>query len=212
MSRRSAATALPTERHDGLIVYRLWHPTGHQPDAVSRRRWGPLFRFDPHAPGATPAADPGRRGVWYAGEAFETAVREVHDRGLTSVEICARERLAALRLEAPARLIDLTDAMVDAGTVGLGDDTHTYEASQRWARRVYEDPASDGLRYWSARHRAPDGQRAGVNVALWDRAGVPAIVSELPMAHPGAWRRVLVILDRAGLGVVRVERCSRCSA
>jgi hypothetical protein len=204
--------AVQTEDHGGLLLHRLWHPSAHTTAAATFRPVGLFFRFDPHLPRDDAAA----RQVWYGGEAFETAVRERFDRDRANatprVAVCSQNRMATVRLAAPTRLVDLT---VAAHALGADDDLGDrrdvdYADTQAWARAIFEDPAPDGVRYFSARHRDVDRARVGVNVALWG-GGRPTVVADEAMAHPGVWRRLLTILDRVGVGVERRTWCSRCT-
>lgn len=212
-----------TEDHGGLLAYRLWHPTNRAPNVSQLRTWGPLFRFDPHtSSAAAPGEDPAGRGVWYAGEMFETAVREVFDRhrrpaaGHTpQVGVCVFTRATAVRLPEPCELLDLT---VAAGSIGapldIGDNLDTdYTVTRAWARAIHDDLAPAGLRYYSARHRDVDGGRVGINLARWKVLDVPAVevVSDVGITQAGAWRRLMTILDRVGVALERLEGCHRCT-
>jgi hypothetical protein len=184
------------------------------------RTYGPLFRFDPHTPPATdPGEDPEGRAVWYGGETFETAVREVLGRttghsAAPAIEACRASRLSAVRLATPTSLLDLT---VHATRIGADDDIGDrtedldYERTRAWARALCAVPDYDGLRYHSARHRDSGGARVGINVALWRRGRPVEVVSDVPLSVPGAWRRVRTVLDRVGVAARLRPRCPRCS-
>lgn len=202
--------------HAQLIVYRLWHP-GHNIDAADTfRTFGPLFRFDPHPGTHPPAEQPDAPPVWYGGEAFETAVREVIDRHRPPrpgrvVQVCVRQRMAALALHAPTDLIDLTDPTTIGAPDGLGDQPDIdYQLTRSWARTLQRDTSADGLRCHSAYHRATDGARAGINLCLWNPARPPTVVSDVNAGSGGAWRRVQGLLTRLGAAPVRVHGCRRC--
>lgn len=181
------------------------------------RTFGPLFRFDPHPERPVPVDESAHPPVWYGGEAFETAVREVLDRGAIRapriVEVCVRQRVAALRLPQPTELIDLTRDAVELGADDdLGDRTVglDYGDTRAWARALHGQGDAAGLRYHSARHRAPDGSRVGVNVCLWSSDAAPTVVSDVSAAHGGAWDRLRVALVRVGAAPQLVHGCRRC--
>lgn len=208
----------PSDDHGELTVYRLWHPADHTPTADALRTFGPLFRFDPHPEHPTPVRRDDHPPVWYGGEALETALREVLDRGGDRagprvVEVCARQRMAALRLTAPTELLDLTAPQRLGADEDLGDRPDTdYAITRTWARAIHDQLDVDGLRYHSARHRHPDGRRAGVNICLWSPACRPQVISDVNATRGGAWRRLHTILDAAGAAPVKVHGCHRCKS
>ena len=199
--------------HGELLVYRLWHPAPHTAGADTMRTFGPLFRFDPH-PEQPPAS--GQPAVWYGGVAFETAVREVLDRTDDTrpprvVEVCVRQRMAALRLAVPTRLGDLTDPARIGAADDLGDRSDVdYRSTRSWARALHRHRDLDGLRYHSARHRHPDGSRAGINVVVWNPARRPTVLSDVNATTGGAWRRLLTMLAAVNAAAVKVSTCHRC--
>lgn len=208
----------PVDSHGSLVVYRLWHP-GHGVDSPHAfRTFGPLFRFDLHPEARPPDHQPDSPPAWYGGEAFETAVREVLDRDRPGrrgriVQVCVRQRMAALALHGSTSLIDLTDPTVTGAPDDLGDRPDIdYRDTRRWARALHREVSSDGLRYHSARHRAVDGTRAGINVCLWSPDRPPRVVSDVNAAASGAWRRIQGLLTRIGAAPIRVHGCRRCSA
>ncbi len=207
----------PTEDHGGLALYRLWHPNTLTPTAGHLRTWGPAWRFDPHP---LPVADrPDGPTAWYGAEAFETAVREKYDRFEPGeprlVTICSRTRVSLVRLPSPTQLLDLT---AHARTVGapddLGDDPAAdYSDTWGWARALHTNNAFDGLRYWSARHRHPDGTRSGVNVVIWRlAAGKLDVIIDQPFTNPGVEARVVTMLDQPhiDIGADIVDSCAAC--
>lgn len=202
--------------HGRLIVYRVWHPSWHTPTANALRRYGPIFRFDPH-PEGPPTDDPAHPAVWYGGEALESAMRETLDRVRPAdrprvVEVCVRHRLAALRLHDPTELVDLT---AHAGDLGAEDDLGDrpeadYRLTRTWGRAIRTEIACDGLRYHSAYHRDADGGRAGVNVCLWNPRRPPEIVSDVDAASGGAWQRLRTMLVRLEAAPQLVHGCRHC--
>jgi len=209
-------TLPPADDHQRLVVYRLWHPARHTSTADAMRTFGPLFRFDPHPEHDEPIDRDDHPPVWYGGEAFETAVREVLDRaGPTRhprvVEVCVRQRMAALRLASPTWLVDLTDPTRLGADDDLGDRPDIdYRNTREWARTLHDRADADGLRYHSARHRHPDGSRAGINVVLWNPDRAPQVVSDVAAASGGGWRRLQTILTAAGVAPVKAHGCHRC--
>jgi hypothetical protein len=207
----------PTDDHGGLALYRLWHPNSLTPTAIHLRTWGPSWRFDPHPLPCTDRAD--GPAAWYGGESFETAVREKYDRFVPGeirlVSICRRTRVSVVRLPSPTRLLDLPAQAATIGAPGdLGDDpTADYTDTWEWARALHANHDYDGLRYWSARHRHPDGSRAGVNVVLWRLpAGPLEVVADEPFSNPGVEARVVTMLSQPHIDIatVLVDSCAGC--
>lgn len=113
------------------------------------------------------------------------------------------------------KLIDLCTRAGGLGAPGdLGDAlVSDYAETQEWAKAIYDDLGPGGLRYHSCRHREGAGGRLGFNAVLWDTSPEPSVVKEASLHAEGVWERVVTALDRAGVGVrkIDVDRCGRCS-
>lgn len=198
----------------GAWCFRLWHPSDHTKSGSDRRTYGPLYRFDPHVPATppNPGDSPDGRSVLYMGEELATAVCETLARGEPAVEICPAWQVSILALEAPTELVDLCS---EAGELGapedLGDaDVADYSETQEWARAIHEDVHPGGLRYHSCRHRDSSGNRSGVNVVMWEESPTPTLIKEERLHAEGVWKRVIIALDRAGVGAEKTDKCQRC--
>lgn len=194
--------------------WRIWHPTRLTPAANEPRRYGPLYRFDPHPPG--PPATHDDVFVLYGSLAFEVSALEVFHRGPPAtprtVDVCPNWRGTLINAPASSRLFDLTDAAA-ANTVGatprLGDtnlDDVGYALTQGWGRFFHASPGVHGLRYFSC--RAAD--RAGIAVALLRRAAIGEPGPQHLLIDDALWPYVVHTLDAVGVGVNRVSQCPRC--
>jgi hypothetical protein len=113
------------------------------------RRYGPILRFDPHAPPARGHAD---GGVWYGASTPDAALAESFQSDRTIDRAREAPYLTGLRFTRPLRLIEMAADAAGAwatrsgGTYALSTGPHSI--TQRWARRIVEAfPDLDGLRY-----------------------------------------------------------------
>lgn len=198
--------------------YRLYHCDPQTPDALHRRRYGPLHRFDHHIPQASgkPGECPSGRTVTYLGENRKTAGAEVFWDGGQSARVCPRHSLAQLRPLATIKLLDLTEDGTDAiGALPVlctGDSTD-YNLTQEWARAIYEDLGVDGICY-------PGAHQLGICTVLFERSaslevvvddGVPV---DLPLQEDGVWDRFrteYMSSSRRRVVPIPSDGCPRCN-
>jgi hypothetical protein len=198
--------------------YRLYHCDLQTPDALHRRRFGPLHRFDHHIPQTSgkPQECPLGRTVTYLGENRKTAGAEVFwDEG-PSAYVCPRHSLAQLRPLATIKLLDLKGDGADAiGALPVlcTGDSSDYELTQEWARAIYEDLEVDGICY-------PGAHQLGVCTVLFEGSaplelvideGVPV---DLPLQDDGVWdrfREEYMSSSRRRVVPIASDRCPRCN-
>ncbi|MEB3982489.1 RES family NAD+ phosphorylase [Mycobacterium sp. 663a-19] len=146
---------------------RVYHRSGHTPDGITFRRYGPLYRFDHHYAADPPATDPDDRRILYVGEDLATSACEVF--GATGVAaICPNYRVCIVAPTTQLAMFDLTGkgaAMAIGALPALADGNEKRSLTQEWARAIYEDqpagPKIVGIRYRS-------GYNGGNALALWD--------------------------------------------
>lgn len=218
-------------------LFRIFHRDRRTPDGVTPRAYGPVQagRFDPHEPDANGAAQLQDITVLYLAEAFETAVLEalaplIEEDPLAGyfIEVCPNRMVTAIRPSTAELAVQ--DFVADSpATLGapddLGDGPWSRPGTQAWARAIRSDrpagPQVAGIRYWSARHRAPDDSRDGINVASFDTSpelivrapGLgPDGTETYPVAEPRHFARIELLLERHGvsLGRVPAAECERC--
>jgi hypothetical protein len=212
-----AGRIVPWEPGDAAR-YRLYHCDPQTPDALHRRQFGPLHRFDHHLPQASgePRECPEGRTVTYLGEDRKTAGAEVFwDSGPTA-RVCPRHRLAQLRPLATINLLDLTEDGADAiealPVLCTGDSTDS-DLTQEWARAIYEDLGVDGICY-------PGAHQLGICTVLFERsaplelvvdAGVPV---DLPLQDDRVWQRFradYTLGSRRRVIPISSDVCTRCN-
>lgn len=166
----------------GRGTYRIYHRGPYTFEAVQRRKWGPMSRFDHHAPADPPQEDPDDRSVVYVADALRTAVWEVLGRdgrplrpgGPRVVEVCPERWVAHIEPRGGRVVLQdlITDAVGIAAPDDLGDGPWPRPLTQSWARAIYEDCPADirvcGVHYWSAADRDGNGDRSGRNRVVWD--------------------------------------------
>lgn len=202
-----------------LPLWRVWHPSLHvtAPDQPSTH--GPKARFDPHPPGPA-TVHPDGPAVWYGSIDLPTAICETHARGPTVVDLCRHTVASLVTVDVPVRLYDLTDGQT-CDQLGIdrqaGDRVDVdYADTQAWARHLHGH--ADGIRYHSARHRAPTTGarpahrgRLGINIALFARPQLAAAPVTHRLADDLLFPHVMAALDQADVAVTVVNTCNRCS-
>jgi RES domain len=146
---------------------RVYHRSPHTPASITFRRYGPLYRFDPHHAADPPALDPKGRRILYVGADLATSACEVFgDAGVAN--ICPNYRVAIVAPTRELAMYDLTlegSAMAIGALPALADGNEKRSLTQEWARAIYEDqPAGSeivGIHYRSAHN-------GGSSLALWD--------------------------------------------
>lgn len=198
--------------------FRVYH-AGPGRSATTRRRYGPLERFDPHTPPATAPADcPDGRSVIYLGDSLRTAAAEVFGAHRLAL-ICPRYRAAALvaRDELIVQNLRGAGAMMIGGLPAMNVGDIPRQETQAWARAIHEDrpahPRVCGLRYTSA-------YAGGISIALWDTA--PDVVvtrsggrpQDVTLADPPVFARLLVAMVPLliEVRVISSEECPRCAS
>ena len=192
---------------------------------MSRRRWGPVARFDPHAcPPDSPAECPKGRSVLYLGDTFPTAVLEAfQDFKESGVGICPQWQGGWFVPGKPGVLTDLRRPQVrqiDQCPQDIGDGAYAREITQDWARAFYEDLQSEigmGVLYPSRQARP----LRGINRGIWDAfPGLKRFRSnsneqEFPLQHPDIWPTVQSIIARSDVRWawrILSDDCFRCHA
>jgi hypothetical protein len=198
--------------------YRLYHCDSQTPNALHRRRWGPLHRFDHHLPHASGKAQecPLGRAVTYLGEDRKTAGAEVFWDSGNTARVCPRHRLAQLRPLATVRLLDLTDDGTDEiGALPVlctGDSTDS-DLTQEWARAIYEDLGVDGILY-------PGAHQLGICTVLFEHAAELEVVVDdgvqvdLPLQDGRVWDRFrseYVLSSRRRVVPIDSSGCPHCN-
>lgn len=197
-----------------LSLWRVWHPDRHIGRPTDFRSYGPLFRFDPHAPGAPREHGPRGPFVWYGAFLFDTSVCERFARGAEVVDICPQMRATFVAVADVAAVFDLTDT--DAceslsASAAVGDTFFSsYDLTQDWTRHLHRAARVHGLRYWSARHRTKNGDRYGINTVLWRKRAIGRPRHQHRLIDDALWPHVIVALDAAGVAVNRVASCAVC--
>lgn len=201
---------------DRQPFFRVYHAAPKR-SATTRRRHGPIERFDPHTPPFTAPADcPEGRSVVYVGESLRTAAAEVFGaRRVASV--CPRYRVAALqpRDELIVQNLRGAGAMMVGGLPAMNVGAVPRPETQAWARAIHEDrpanPRVCGVRYTSA-------YAGGVSLALWDSAPPIAVTRRLGRAQdfaltePPIFARLLTALVPLRIEVRSIgsDECARC--
>lgn len=161
-------------------------PVPHIAGADTFRYYGPLARFDHHAPvGVCEGPDP-ERGIYYAGEdrwncAVEVffAQKTIKIRGYYMADLAVREDIL---------LLDLRDESEGAVKIGATAEISKCDhgISQEWARFIHAHPLDfcqsglsvQGLMYNNA-------HIGGVSVALFERAaGTLEVINDDPLSLP----------------------------
>jgi len=164
------------------------------------RTFGPLLRFDPHAP---PIGEDPAHGVWYGASTPEAAVGEAFQVDRTIDRELDRPYLTGLSFIRPLVILDVAVDSEGAWATRAGGtfaiSTGPHRVTQRWARNIVEAfPDLDGLRYNSRFAGAPC-------LALF----LPAATAmptrprlSLPLTHPGLASRIAGAARRLGYSVV----------
>ncbi|MCA1569141.1 MAG: RES family NAD+ phosphorylase [Chloroflexi bacterium] len=196
--------------------FRVYHAT---PDRLptTRRRHGPIQRFDPHTPPWTaPAECPAGRSVIYLGDSVRTAAAEVFGAHRLAA-VCPRYRIAALvpRDELVVQNLRGAGAMMIGGLPAMSVGDIPRRETQAWARAIHEDrpanPSVCGVRYTSA-------YAAGISLALWDTAPDIAVArirgraQDFALADPQLYGRLLAALAplRIEVRAISSADCARC--
>jgi hypothetical protein len=215
---------LPTPLPRGLTVswhprhaawLRIYHKDFFTPDALHRRRYGPLHRFDHHTPpAASPANCPEGRTVIYLAADLPTAVAEVFD--LPDFGVCPMWRLAYVQTVGATTVQDVFgNGAKQLGTdQALGSGNVTRAFSQRAARHIYtEHPTIQGIHYAGS-------NQAGKCLALWERAPALKVVQadggadESALHDAGTWpeiRGACVDIGQSAY-MIRSADCTYCEA
>ena len=190
---------------------RIYHRDDLSPTGDARRAFGPLLRFDHHAPPASaPAVCPAGRTILYLAKTLRTAGAEVFG-DLGEAPVCPHVRVAVLR---PARRIVVQDiqgggAMQIEALPAIGEGDVPRVETQAWARAIYEDqpgsPRVAGIRYSSAHDE-------GASLAVWETAGDLVVVEDHAIDEAAVFRRFLVAMHEVGIEVLVVPAtdCVRC--
>jgi hypothetical protein len=198
---------------------RVYHRSALVPAATTARRYGPLYRFDPHTPPTdAPARDPEGRTAIYIGVDLATSASEVF--GETGeATLCPEYRVALIRPRAPIGVFDLTEpgaAMGIGALPSLADGPYARALTQEWARAIFEDDPTgsplDGIRYRSAFN-------GGEALALWGRRGVIEVVrdsrnrpQDFPLRDPAVFPRLVTAMGARRIPVRLIESstCRHC--
>ncbi len=190
---------------------RIYHRDDLTPSADTRRRFGPLLRFDHHTPPfAAPAPCPAGRTVVYAAKTLRTCGAEVFGDGAEAT-LCPHVRAAVVRPARPVVVqnVQKNGSMLIGALPSLGTADLPRTETQAWARAIYEDrPASPlvaGIRYTSAHDEGP-------SVALWDTSPGLVVVQDVPISDPAVFRRFAVAMRQIEIevSVVPATACVRC--
>jgi hypothetical protein len=198
---------------------RVYHRSALVPAATTARRYGPLYRFDPHTPpSSAPALDPAGRTVLYVGVDLATSASEVFGE-TREAALCPQYRVALIRPRAPIGVFDLTAAgvaMAIGALPSLADVPYPRTLTQQWARAIFEDdPVGspvEGIRYRSA-------YNAGEALALWGRRGVIDVVrdsrnnpQDFALRHPAVYPRLVtaMIARRISVRLIDSSTCRHC--
>lgn len=164
------------------------------------RSFGPILRFDPHAP---PQGKDPTHGVWYGASSPDAALGELFQ---TERVIDRRRKspyLTALSFTHPLTVLDVATHSTGAWITRVGGtfavSTAPHAITQQWARTIVEAfPHLDGIRYNSrfAGH-------AGLALFLPARTAMPARPQlSQPLDHPDLMNRMAGAANRLGYLVV----------
>lgn len=199
---------------------RIYHRSGHTATGADARRYGPLFRFDPHTPPPElPALDPGGRTVLYVGRDLATSACEVFGEA-GEARLCPNYRVTLLRPTSQLTVFDLTaegSALAIGALPSLGDGPCARPLTQAWARAIYEDNPTishvDGIRYRSA-------YNYGISLALWDTKNRVEVVrdnsgraQDYALRSPAMYARLVDAMKPRHIVVTLLDRtdCPSCA-
>lgn len=165
----------------GTRLVRVYRPRFG--DALTLRRYGPLFRFDHHP---MPVGEHPDFGVLYLAMSLSGAVAEAFG-DLGFVDRRSDRRVAVMRVMKAVPVIDLVGAA--ARRLGLDQrigTTTDYASTQAWARRLFDaEPAASGIRW--------RGRQAGTIVAVMNQriaAGDLAVDADVAIGDQAIWPRI----------------------
>lgn len=165
------------------------------------RTYGPLLRFDPHAPPV--GEDSSGKSVWYGAISPDAALAESFQFDRTIDRQLGRPYLTGLSFTRPLRVLDLAADSTGAWVTRVGGtyaiSTGAHDITQRWAHNIAEAvPHIDGLRYNSRFAGAPClALFAPAATAMPERPRL-----SLPLSHPDLAGRIAGAAWRLGYSVV----------
>jgi hypothetical protein len=191
---------------------RVFHLDRWNPEASTRRTYGPIGRFDHHESlGGGAQESPSGRSVIYLGDSVATCALEVfcdENGTIGEVAICPRWTVAEVYLAAESVLFqDLRGAgAAELGALGaLASGQVHRSCSQEWARAIYDQTPYDGI--VGVLYNGMKG--GGDCLAMWDTGpGIEVSFQDSLIDNPTLWSQTMVAISKFNGAAIRIPSTS----